>query len=508
MRTLRHYPPHDTIVPSPHSVCVSFPTMADVLAYEEKEPAALERVGSAYPRFREHRFICRLADTVAGEHGLAGRTLSLLPSAVLAREMIAFIGAGAQAIETAEGLFGVHVSTKDTDALQAARSFLQHTGALITSRQAEDILFSRERLQERFAEATFEGSGGAATATVKAALSPLFGNAAPADLFLCNCGMGAFHAGYRALRDAQATRGKTLWVQLGWLYTDTISILQKWAPQGCAPLCWLDVLDLDGLEAAIAASGQKLAGIVTEVPTNPLLQSADVTRLRRLCDAHEAALVLDPTVASPYNIDVSAEADLLVNSLTKYAASEGDLMIGALALNPRSPFHGILRERLPALVEPPYGRDLRRLAMEIARYSEVTARFNANTEALSAMLEKHPAVARVYHAKSAPVRANFEAKATATAGLGCLFTFTLQKERALPAFYDNLRAAKSPSFGITTTLVCPFMYLAHYDLVKTAQGRARLREAGLEPDLVRVSCGTEPTDELLAAFAEALDPLA
>ena len=63
---------------------------------------------------------------------------------------------------------------------------------------------------------------------------------------------------------------------------------------------------------------------------------------------------------------------------------------------------------------------------------------------------------------------------------------------------------KGPSFGITTTLVCPFLYLAHYDLVSTEQGRQYLQANRLNPELVRLSVGTEPLDTILTALDAAL----
>jgi cystathionine gamma-synthase len=43
-----------------------------------------------------------------------------------------------------------------------------------------------------------------------------------------------------------------------------------------------------------------------------------------------------------------------------------------------------------------------------------------------------------------------------------------------------------------TTLICPFMYLAHYDLVTTPAGLAELAELAackLDPDLLRLCVG-------------------
>jgi cystathionine gamma-synthase len=72
-------------------------------------------------------------------------------------------------------------------------------------------------------------------------------------------------------------------------------------------------------------------------------------------------------------------------------------------------------------------------------------------------------------------------------------------------FYDTIRVIKGPSFGVRFTLLCPFMYLAHYDLVTTAPGRAFLASVGLDPELIRISIGAEDYASIEAVFAEALD---
>ena len=67
-------------------------------------------------------------------------------------------------------------------------------------------------------------------------------------------------------------------------------------------------------------------------------------------------------------------------------------------------------------------------------------------------------------------------------------------------FYDALPLAKGPSFGMRTTLICPFVYLAHYDLISTADGREILAGAELSPDLLRLSVGSEPPEAIIAAL--------
>jgi len=87
-------------------------------------------------------------------------------------------------------------------------------------------------------------------------------------------------------------------------------------------------------------------------------------------------------------------------------------------------------------------------------------------------------------------------------GAGSLITVELKGD--LRRVYDRLRVVKGPSFGLRYTLATPFLWLAHFELVTSEAGRAEIRASGLDPDLLRISVGAEPPEEIWAAFAEAL----
>src|SRR5690606_33438373 len=122
--------------------------------------------------------------------------------------------------------------------------------------------------------------------------------------------------------------------------------------------------------------------IVTEAPTNPLVQTADFAALSELVRRHEGRLVIDPSLVSPLNVNVLPYADVVVSSLTKYAASEGDVIAGVSVINPAGPDADWLRQRIARRTDPIYHRDLARLAAEIGDYAEVIARTNANAVAV------------------------------------------------------------------------------------------------------------------------------
>jgi len=322
------------------------------------------------------------------------------------------------------------------------------------------------------------------------------------DLLLANCGMNAIYAAFRAAAELQATRGRTLWVQFGWLYLDTIAILKKFTAAPGDYIYVSDVFDRAAIERLFADHGDRIAGIFSEVPTNPLIQTPDVPWLTALARRHGALVLLDPSVNSVFNLEVLPHADLVVSSLTKYAANEGDLTAGLVVVNPATPDAAFLRRRIAGKLEPVHPRDLARLAAQIGASQAVLEKIHASVPVVVAFLAGHPGVKDVFWALHPASRENYLRVARSPDAVGSMISFTLRGP--LEKFYDRLRLPKGPSFGMKTTLICPFMYLAHYDLVTTSTGRAELELSDLDPDLLRLSVGTEPAADIIAALAEAL----
>lgn len=485
--------------------------MAAVRGYEEKDPAILEKLGSGYPRFFVHPFALRLAGHIATAAGLGGRRLWLASSEGMARRLADHLAGGSfggARVTTPDGVEIIRVSFEGVHAVAhtgppevaaRAKSYLQNIGGFISSREAEDNLVRLGLKASVDPEPLFQGDAGA---EVRRHLRRAFPGTADHDLGLANSGMNAVYAAFRAITELQAARGRTAWVQLGWLYLDTIAILKKFAGSPGDYLYLRDVFDRPALERLFAENGSRIAGLITEIPTNPLIQTPDVAALAALCRRHGVKLVLDPSVGSVFSVDVLPHADVAVGSLTKYTGSDGDVIAGVVAVNPAGPDAAQLRLRVSAHLEPVYPRDLARLAEQIGRTEDVLSRIAASTPRVAAFLAGHPKVREVFwalHPASADLYRRIARKPGAAGGM---ISFSLRSP--LESFYDRLRLPKGPSFGMKTTLICPFMYLAHYDLVTTPTGRAELAQSGLDPDLLRLCVGTEPAEDIIAALDEAL----
>lgn len=466
--------------------------MADVVAYEEKDPETLASFKSGYPRFFRNPIISELSDKLTTE-GLKEATDPLLPDLPSAKELCKHCDLSESAIKDQHGCYSVHID-QQSPSLERAKYFLQHTGSALSSREAEALLQSRYSI-EPFRESRSAAKAEENYASIQNHLHRIYGTASPKDVFIFRSGMNAFCSGFQAINRIQQPRGRTIWIQLGWLYVDTVRVLEKFSPDDAPPVKVMNVVDLDELQQILKDQGPSIAGIVAEVPTNPLVETPDLERLQSLARRFGVALLVDPTLASPHNIHVLPYTDLHINSLTKYAAAEGDIMMGALAINPHSAFYDDLYPLLSEGGSRPGAGDLARMALQIQNYANTIATVNKSTPIVADFLEKHPSVSAVRWAYRMPEAYNYRWLQHLEAGPGAIISIILKNDPT--DFYDRCNLVKSPSFGTRYTMVCPFMYLAHYDLVRSKTTRANLISMGLHPELLRLSVGMEPVDAIL-----------
>jgi cystathionine gamma-synthase len=116
-------------------------------------------------------------------------------------------------------------------------------------------------------------------------------------------------------------------------YTDTLKILQKWGP-GCHFFGHGLDNDIDALETLLEAEVERnpkkkpLLALFTEFPSNPLLRSANLPRLRALADKYDFFIVVDDTIGNYVNVRVLPYADIVVSSLTKVFSGASNVMGG------------------------------------------------------------------------------------------------------------------------------------------------------------------------------------
>ncbi|MGF1448137.1 MAG: PLP-dependent transferase [Opitutales bacterium] len=505
MSFLTRHPVGVPVPQTPHAVCSSLPTLRDVIGYEEKDPAVLSALQAGYPRFIRHPLVRQATAVAARQANVDPERIVPLGSVAMTSALAAFLGLPETDVAALElpGFQGALLPSASAERTQQAARFLQHTGTGLSSRAAEAFLHAQGVLGTAFEE-TRVPSANEARATLTACLAQTT-SASPDDLALCASGMNAFYALFNAVNAVQSPRGRDLWLQWGWAYVDTTQVLRHFNPAGGESLVRrLNVQNLEALERAFADQGDRIAGVIAEAPTNPLLQCGDCRRLAELARTHGAFLVLDPSTVGLANLRLLPYADAITSSLTKYWANEGDVMAGMVAFNASSPLYDAVRTAFgPGQVEL-FAADLQRLAHEAQAMPEVTQAINANTRALAQWLESLPEISAVHWAGDDATARHLHAL-DPDWGPGALIT--VEVNGPMEPFFDALRLIKGPSFGLRFSLSCPFMFLAHYDQVRTEAGRRELLSQGLNPDLIRLSVGTESQAAIRSAITDSVTAL-
>jgi len=479
---------------NPHAVSVSLPKIADVIGYEDKMLPVMQKMQSGYPRFFTNKFVYEARMDVQQKESLPA-DYNLIPvSSVHAVTLINKQLGNEFQIVSVKGFDFIKIS-KTSDYLTEVSKCIQHNGLNPSSRKAEDYLLSNGLLTEEFSEEKEPAEF--AESVIKNYLADAYEVKSADEVTLCNTGMNAVYTAFEAIKTVQAKKGRKLFVQLGWLYLDTIEIIKKY---GGGTYFQITSNNLDELESWLADHHKDVAGLFTEVPNNPLIQCLDLPRLRRVTAKYNIPLVIDATIATPFNMEVLEYADIVTDSLTKYACGNGDLMMGAIVLNHKSEIALECSGLIPSIVELPYIKDIQRLAFRIKNYKSRVEKISLNTIALLDYLKQSKKITAIYSALNPEYLDNFLQVRKQDNAMPGLISILFDKK--LHHYYDQLRLPKGPSFGTEFTLAMPYVYLAHFDLLHTPEGRKYLDSIGLKPDLLRISIGTEPIDEIIRVFEE------
>lgn len=344
-----------------HAVSVSMPTIQDVIDYEEN-PTACEKIKSGYPRFVLHPYLKILANYIKDKYKISDKYEVVVLSSQKAVKLISDKYYIHNKIEIDEP-FGVILVQKGTSQLQKVLSYIQHVGCNLSSRFAEEYLYKFgliDKLHKEKLEDKTKAKDIILNTLAKAYNQP------KENICLAPSGMNAIYSVIRGLNSIQSHNGRDILVQFGWLYLDTMNIVNHHFNR---QKIFSDILNLDLLEKYLEKNGLKVTAIITEIPTNPQLKTLDIQRLRKLCDKYNIPLVIDTTFSTPYNLNLENYADIFVESLTKFACGNADVLMGAIILNKKHNLSHMNKEFFKHC-DPVYIKDIQRLAYEIKDYEE------------------------------------------------------------------------------------------------------------------------------------------
>jgi len=270
----------------------------------------------------------------------------LFPSAETAGRCLAFLAEGRVVALGGRRWATVYAVFYKNAEKERARMFWQHTGEGVSTRLVGVVrgLWGRGLLQEipqsnelydtlpLLERGTWESlkisEGDAAKTHLRTDIASLTSTPTvtvdAADVFLYPSGMSAIFALHRTLLSLSPTPRKSICFGFG--YTDTLKILSKWGP-GSLFYGHGTSSDLDDLERQLE-EGKEFVALWCEIPSNPLLRTPDLKRIRRLTRKHGFPVVIDDTLATCVNVDVTPYADVIVTSLSKAYSGKGNVMGG------------------------------------------------------------------------------------------------------------------------------------------------------------------------------------
>ncbi|WPK26805.1 hypothetical protein PUMCH_004166 [Australozyma saopauloensis] len=317
------------------------------------------------------------------------------------------------------------------------------------------------------------------------------------DVYLYPTGMASIFNAHQALLNIFEPAKKS--VCYGFPYVDTLNILRKFGP-GCIFYGHGDDESLDELEEGLLTGEIDIMGLFCECPSNPLLKTPNLPRIRELADKYGFAVVVDETVGNFLNISVFPYADVVVSSLTKIFSGDSNVMGGSLILNSSLPLYEKLKEYFTSNYEDNYwAEDALYLERNSRDFETRSMKVNKTSLAVVDLFNKSPLISHVFYPSLSESKKYYDAIKTSSGGYGGLISILFGEPSDAITFFDAINLHKGPSLGTNFTLACPYTILAHYTELE------EVAEWGVDKNLIRISIGLEDEEELLETLKKSLE---
>lgn len=325
-------------------------------------------------------------------------------------------------------------------------------------------------------------------------------NLSETDVYLYPTGMAAIFNAHRAL--LSVVDKPKMSVCFGFPYVDTLNILRKFGP-GVHFLGLGDDDSLQQLEDDLASGAKDIMALFCECPSNPLLKTPNLKKIRQLADKYKFAVVVDETVGNFLNVHVLPYADMVASSLTKVFSGDSNVMAGSLILNPLSPWYGTLKKFFNEDFEELFwAKDALILERNSRDFAERSAKINETAVAAVDLLRASPLIDKLYYPKYSDTKKYYDDLKTSTGGYGGLVSFVFKDPADAVAFFNAANLHKGPSLGTNFTLACPYAILAHY------QELDEISQWDIDRNIIRISVGLEDKKDLCDTLQKSLDAAA
>ncbi|KAL4944309.1 hypothetical protein BDV06DRAFT_220463 [Aspergillus oleicola] len=518
-----------------HAISTSLPTWNSVPGRALGYKWVTDKLQSNYPRFGVNPIVQKLASAVLARLDIPSEENDCLvfPSKDAARRCISFIqehhersdiqanmtefrlpkgpGAGAGDVHGVAPMSNrwarFYAVVYDVEAKKVAGHFWSIFGDGLCSRHAEFCLgvwrfmcaypgtgsLLAEEDQEREAKAEIKTRIARLVASEDPGLTPPAEN----DVFLYPKGMCAISAVARALLPRDELEASEA-VVFGWPYAETPKCVSQTGYDRFTLYSQGSVSELDELESRLS-SGSRIRVLFCEVPSNPLLRTPDLHRIRSLADKYSFIVVCDETLGTFINIDVLPYSDVAITSLTKIFNGAGNAMGGSVVVSPESRYYNTIHTKLAAIYEDLlFPAEALVLSQNSRDLEERVQQCNSNALALATFLSTQPCIQSVLYPALAATRPLYERYRRRDGGHGYVLSILFEDPDMAVRFYDVLDMRKGPTVGTNFSLALPYAYLAHVFDMDWAESQ------GIPRHIVRISVGLEREEDLILCVSLAL----
>lgn len=281
------------------------------------------------------------------------------------------------------------------------------------------------------------------------------------------------------------------------LYGESIDVFKEVLPDFGVHTTFVDFSDAEAVKAAVQENTKIL---YTETVSNPMISVVDIEGISDIAHSHDALLIVDNTFMTAYGYrPLNHGADIVVNSLTKFANGHSDAVCGAATgkkewLDKILHLQVLLGSTADAFTSWLVQRGMRTLSLRLAKQMD-------NAAKLASFLETSPHISKVNHPSLLSHKQHELAEKMFSAGYGGMLSIVLPDDaEKLNAFMSKLKLAHYAMTlgGYRTTLSHPVMS-SHYDTPEETR-----KKMGITYGLLRISVGIENAEDLIEDFREAL----
>lgn len=262
-------------------------------------------------------------------------------------------------------------------------------------------------------------------------------------------------------------------------------------------------VDTTDAENILEFINEKTKLIWIESPTNPTLKVSDIQKISEIAKPFGALVVVDNTFASPVaQLPFELGADIIIHSATKYIGGHSDLVAGLVVTKTKE-----LSEKIKFIQNATGGilgpwdcfltiRGIETLELRVRQQSE-------NAIKIAKYLTTRQEVDKVYYPGLTTHKNHEIAKKQQNGLFGGVISFSLKNDtvEAANQFVTSTKYFKlAESLGGVKSLLCHPAQMTHASIP-----REKRLESGVQDSLIRLSCGIEDVEDLIADLDEALN---